>query len=169
MKAIVVFVVLMGLFYGLIHTPAKEDWAFRPYLAVLARAIGGILQLVGYDVSVSGTTVLYPEFSMEIVPGCDAIEPLATFVAAVLASPVRFVLKIPGILIGAAVIVAVNIVRLVSLFFVGLYYPDKFDFIHEGVWQAAFVALAIVLWFIWVQWATRGERQISEADAPAGA
>jgi hypothetical protein len=41
-RAIVVFVVLMGLFYGFVHTPANETTAFRPYLALIARVVGSL-------------------------------------------------------------------------------------------------------------------------------
>jgi len=155
-RAIVVFVVLMGLFYGFVHTPANETTAFRPYLALIARVVGGILGLFGYNISVAETTVYAPQFSIEIVRGCDAIEPAAIYVAAVIASPVGVWPRIPGILIGTATLLCINLLRIVSLFFVGVYYPKAFDMIHEGVWQAIFVVLAVVFWAIWVQWATRG-------------
>ena len=156
MRAIGVFVVLMGLFYGFVHTPANETTAFRSYLALIARVVGGILGLFGYEVSVGGTVIHTPAFSLEIVRGCDAIEPAAMYMAAVLASPVGVWPKLPGILIGTAAIMLLNLVRIVSLFFVGVYYPRAFNMLHEDVWQAVFIVLALGFWAIWVQWATRG-------------
>jgi len=158
-RAILVFVVLLGLFYGFIHTPANETTAFRPYLALLARVVGGILCLFGYDITITDTVVRAPQFSMEIVRGCDAIEPVAIYVAAVLASPVVLRAKLMGILIGIAGLLLINVFRIVSLFFVGIHYPSAFNMIHEGVWQAAFIVLAIVFWAVWVQWATREDRE----------
>jgi len=163
-RAIVVFVVLMGLFYGFVHTPANETTAFRPYLAFIARVVGGILGLFGYMATVTETAIHTPQFSLEIVRGCDAIEPAAIYIAAIIASPVGFWPRIPGILIGTAAIMVINLVRIVSLYFVGVYYPSAFNMIHEGVWQAAFVVLAIVFWAVWVQWATRSDRE--RPDAP---
>jgi exosortase/archaeosortase family protein len=58
----------------------------------------------------------------------------------------------------------INLLRIVSLFFVGVYYPNAFNMIHEGVWQAAFVVLAIVFWAVWVQWATRKDRERPDAQ-----
>ncbi len=158
-RAIVVFVVLMGLFYGFVHTPANATTAFRPYLALIARVVGTILGWFGYETSVVATTIYTPQFPMEIVRGCDAIEPAAIYVAAVLASPVGVWPKIPGILIGAATLLCINLLRIVSLFFVGVHYPQAFEVMHEGVWQAVFVVLAIVFWAVWVQWATRGNAE----------
>ncbi len=156
MRAVVIFAVLMGLFYGLIHSPYVGPAPFQPYLALIARTTGGILSILGQDTAVVDTSVTSPEFSMAIVRGCDAIEPTAAFVAAVLASPVSVWAKMPGILVGTMALVVINLVRLVSLFYVGVYFPKALDFMHFDVWQAAFIVLAICFWAIWVQWATRG-------------
>ena len=95
--------------------------------------------------------------------GCDAIEPIVLFAAAVLASPVSFRTKIPGILIGWILLLVINLLRLVTLFIVAISFPTLYDVLHEHIWQAVFVVLAIVFWAIWVQWATRPERGSSNA------
>ena len=45
-------------------------------------------------------TINSSRYSVNIAHGCDAIEPLALFVAAVVAFPVAFRTKVPGLLIG---------------------------------------------------------------------
>jgi exosortase/archaeosortase family protein len=154
---VVIFGVLMGLFYGFIHNPYVGSESFEPYLALIARSTGGILGVLGQDISVVNTSVSSPDFSVDIVRGCDAIEPVAAFIAAVLASPVSLWAKIPGILVGATAMVLINLIRIVSLFFVGIHLPKVLDIMHLDVWQAAFIVLAICFWAIWVQWATRAK------------
>ncbi len=163
LRAVVVFVVLIGLFYGFVRTPTSHGEQFRPYLKVIAATTGGVLELLGYDITVIDTTVDSPQFSMEIVQGCDAIEPIALFAAAVVASPVSLGAKIPGILLGWICLLLINLLRLVSLFIIGISFPALFDVMHEHIWQAVFVVLAIVFWAIWVQWATRPDRGTSHA------
>ena len=158
--AVVIFAVLMGAFYGFIHSPYVGSDPFQPFLTLIARSTGGVLQVLGQEITVDGTSVSSPVFSMEIVRGCDAIEPVAAFVAAVLASPVALWAKIPGILVGATAMLLINLIRIVSLYFVGVHFPKALDIMHLDVWQAAFVVLAICFWAIWVQWATR-EREHS--------
>ena len=169
-RAVVVFTVLMGLFYGFIHSPFVGSEAFQPYLELIASVSGGLIGFLGQPTSVVDTSVTSPEYSMRIVRGCDAIEPTAAFVAAVLASPVSLWAKIPGILIGTMALVVINVLRLVSLFFIGVYVPSVSDFMHFDFWQAAFIVLAICFWAIWVQWATRprleGGIAVSLPDPP---
>lgn len=145
----------MGLFYALIHSPYVGDAPFQPYLVLLAKITSGMLWLLGQGTSSVESTVNSAEFSMQIIRGCDAIEPVAAFAAAVLASPLPARAKVPGVLVGMLVLLAINQVRLVSLFLVGVYFPSAFDFIHLDVWQAALIVLAVCCWAIWVQWAMR--------------
>ncbi len=156
---------LITLFYALIHTPRATSGFFDSYLSVLASLIGAVLNVFGADVTVTGTRVLSGEFAMQIVRGCDAIEPVAVFAAAVLASPVVVSRKLPGIFVGAVALLLINLLRLVSLFFVGAYSRKMFDVLHESVWQAAFVLLALVFWAIWVRWATRSPREQSNVSS----
>ena len=53
------------------------------------------------------------------------------------------------------ILAVVNLVRIVSLFLVGVYFPKAFDWMHVEVWSAIFILLAIVLWTLWIQWAMK--------------
>jgi len=99
-----------------------------------------------------------PGFSLSIERGCDAIHPSALFVAAVLASPVALWTKLPGCLAGTFVLMALNLLRIVSLFYAKIYWPRAFDVLHVEVWQALFILLAVLLWAAWAAWALRRPR-----------
>ena len=162
LRAIAVFILLMGAYYVVEYCFLLDGKILESYLSLIASATGTILNLFGLDVIAQGKWILLqPEegttrsFGVEIVHGCDALEPTVAYLAALLASPVAFRRKIPGILIGVPVLLVVNMVRIVSLFLVGVYYRKALNVMHYDVWQAAFIVLAIVAWAIWVQWATR--------------
>ena len=155
LKAILLFAVLMGLFYGFVHTPSANSETFGPYLAIIARICGVLLNLVGQDSTVVGARITTAGFPVQIVRGCDGLEPIAAFVAAVVASPVSLWAKLPGILIGGVCLWLINLVRIISLVLIGIHFPRAFDAMHQEVWQAAFIVLAIGFWAIWVQRVTR--------------
>ena len=164
LRAVLIFGVLMGLFYTFVHTPLTSPDLSIPHLRMLATSSAEVLRLFGYDTTVAGTTIHSPEYSVEIVRGCDAIEPTAVFVAIVLATPVALWTKAAGLIFGIVGLLLVNFVRIVSLFFIGIHFPSAFELIHETVWQVAFVAISLVFWAIWVQWATRPKREQSHVS-----
>lgn len=160
LRAIAVFILLMGAYYVVEYAFLLDGKLLKSYLALIASATAKILNLFGHEVVAQERWVMARQgasrpFSVEIVHGCDALEPTVAYLSALLASPVLFRRKIPGILIGVPVLLVVNMVRIVSLFLVGVYYRKALDVMHYDLWQAAFIVLAIVSWAIWVQWATR--------------
>lgn len=155
LRAMFVFSILMGLFYGFVHKPDTQASWSRPHLRIIASLTGSILSVFGYDISVEDTYVRSPDlFALEIVRGCDGIEPAAMYTSAVLASVAPLWTKLPGVLAGILGIYLINLVRVVSLFFIGIHFPGAFTMMHETIWQAAFVLLAVVFWVVWLQWAT---------------
>jgi exosortase/archaeosortase family protein len=160
-------IVLMGAFYAL-YLPESEFDVFGGFLRwnlnKHAHASGWVLDVLGNKITVTPSSdgkdpeVRSPDFAMTIVRGCDALEPSALFLAAVIAFPVAFRAKLVGALLGVLCMELTNVVRLVSLFYVGVHWPEHFRMIHEEVWQTAFIVISVVYWAIWALWATRPPR-----------
>ncbi len=109
------------------------------------------LQLLGTDVDVRGTIVASDQFAYNIVAECTLIGPLLLYIAAVLAYPVGLASKASGVALGLLAIGGLNLVRLVSLFYVGTYAPQHLDVAHLVVWQGVMVLSVVLLWLYWVQ------------------
>jgi exosortase H (IPTLxxWG-CTERM-specific) len=152
---VVAFALLLGVFYGLTLTPLFKNKLFPAYLRSNARVSSAILRGMGYPCVSVGTSVTTGSFSIEIRRGCDAVEPTALFAAAVLAFPGLFRRKAVGVLVGTVVLALLNLVRILSLFLIGVHAPRFFEAMHADVWQAFFILLALVLWGLWIQWAMK--------------
>jgi exosortase H (IPTLxxWG-CTERM-specific) len=159
LRFVAIFGLLMAVFYGVFYTPPDQApglaRVFQWHLSRYADASGAMLNLLGYGVTVTGTRIHAPRFSVEVVRGCDAMEAMAMFVAAILAFPARPKAKLWGILIGLPCLAALNLVRIVSLYVIGLHFHSIFETAHLGVWQTVFILATIVLWFVWAHRATR--------------
>jgi exosortase/archaeosortase family protein len=141
-------------FYGWI----AESSFFAKYLALNARASAPIIRLFEPDAVAAGNMIRSARFQLEIKHGCDALQPTAFFVLAMLASPVPIPIRsrILWILMGSAVLLLLNIFRIVTLFFAGLKFsPVTFETFHEDIWQAVFIFLPLIFWISWAMRATR--------------
>ncbi|MBN1511620.1 MAG: exosortase H [Phycisphaerae bacterium] len=161
---VLIFGILTSLFYAvtLFSTSYREQF-FPLVLRLTARLSGAALGLFGQDITVNGTLISSPGFSVCIVRGCDAVEPMALFVCAVLAFPSPLLTKLPGIIGGMLVLAVLNFVRIVCLFLIGVHMRSIFGVMHMDVWQGAFIVMALVLWLLWLTWANR--RQMPPARA----
>ncbi len=147
--------VSMGLFYGLMATPLFGDKLFNAYLQFNAEVTAKILNVFGRQASVSGVTISTPEYGLEIRRGCDAVEPMALYIAGVIALATPMRTKVIGIALGMLVLLVVNMIRIVSLYYVGVYWRSAFETMHVDVWQPAFIVLTVGLWTTWALWATK--------------
>lgn len=109
------------------------------------------LNLFGADVQTTGTIVASDRFAYNIVAECTAVGPLVLFIGAVLAFPAAFKSKLIGAGLGLVFIGGLNIVPLVSLFYIGTYAPEQLDLFHLLIWQGVMILSVVMLWLYWVR------------------
>jgi exosortase H (IPTLxxWG-CTERM-specific) len=150
-----VFVLLMGIFYAITFIPPVQKRVLPGLLELNARASAAVLNVFGEGAEAVDTTLRSRRYSVNIAHGCDAIEPIALFIAAVLAFPAPLRTKWPGLLAGVLALTALNVVRIISLFYVGIHWQSAFETMHEDVWQPAFIVFSLFFWVVWALWATK--------------
>ena len=151
---VVLFGVLMGGFYGLTALPAVDLKVIPAYMRLNAVASSGVINIFGEGAGARGTTVSSSRFSVDIQHGCDAIAPTLLFASAVLAFPAPMASKFFGVVVGSMILAVINLIRIIALFFTGIYFPKAFEIMHVDVWQPVFILLALTLWIAWAWWAT---------------
>ena len=143
----------VGMLAGLIIVAGNEV-IMNGIQRALALISSGILNLFGQNTAVSGTTVQSSVFGISVVAACTGIFITGLFLIAVVALPARWMAKLIGSGIGIGGIFFVNIVRLVSLYFIGVHWPGFIDQAHQLIWQSLLIVIAVALWLLWAgRWA----------------
>jgi exosortase H (IPTLxxWG-CTERM-specific) len=153
------FSVLMILFYAFWLSDFFQGNIHPAIVSTNARLSSSILNLFGMGTMAMNEMIYSCYFSISIARGCDAVEAMALFATALLAFPAKWKFKLPGFFAGIAILFALNILRIISLFLIGLHYPKEFEFMHVEVWQALFIIFAVGLWIFWIKWARKEEVQ----------
>lgn len=143
--------VFMAVFYLVWSTSFFTENILSKIVGLYAYLGSGVLNILGMGTSANAGNIVSPEFSISVKKGCDALEPMALFSAAVIAFPVKAFLKWPALIKGLAFLFVLNVIRIVSLFWIGKYFPDLFYIMHIEVWQALFFLAAVLLWIFWIQ------------------
>jgi exosortase H (IPTLxxWG-CTERM-specific) len=141
-------VLVVALYLALAWRPVN-DRAVLPFTARVASLSGAALTLLGEPVRVAGTTISGGGFGVDIENGCNGLETAILFVSAVLAFPASWRAKLLGVAGGFLAIQAVNLVRVVTLFWVGRHHPAVFQASHGVIWQSLVVLFGVVLFFVW--------------------
>ena len=97
------------------------------------------------------------DFAISIERGCNGVEAVIILVSAMLAFPAPWKHRLAGIGIGFLAIQALNLVRIISLFYLGQWNRMWFDWFHLYLWQALIVLDALVVFLLWLRWLPREE------------
>jgi len=150
-RFLVIFVAILGGGFTLLSLNAVNDAVIVPFTAGVARVSGAVLQVIDPAVTMEGTVIRSPRFAVNIENGCNGVEAMVIFLAAVLAFPASWTARLAGLALGAVAIQAVNLVRVVALFLTGVHFPGFFDSSHTVVWQSVVILAAVLLWIFWAQ------------------
>jgi exosortase/archaeosortase family protein len=120
---------------------ARHDW-LEGYLVAYAHLAGAVLGLFERGLIVDGT-LIQGRFALQIVRNCDAADINIVFASALLAFPAPWLKKVPLLLGGIALLVAANVTRICSLYYVGVYAQSWFKVAHEEVWPLLLVVFTV--------------------------
>ncbi len=136
------------------------DRALYAYLEANAWLANAILRGLGQPTHVSEVTIQSPQFVMAIRRGCDAVEPTWLLCAAMISFPAPWLHKLMGMLAAVVLLQALNLVRIVTLYWIGIHLPGFFNSAHMELWPTAFIVVAIVLFVGWKQSSRRLESHV---------
>jgi len=143
------FGALLVLFYLAIALRPVDRAVVVPFTAAIARVSGAILNALGEPATVAGTEIRSPAFAVQIENGCNGLETVLLFAAAVLAFPASWKRRLAGLVLGFAAIELVNLLRVVSLFWIGVHRPALFSASHTVLWQSLVVLFGVLLFLSW--------------------
>ena len=149
----VLFVLLLALLFGLELTPWAQRWFVEPWTGALAQ-ISAVL-VTGFDSGVTAAGKILRSttngFAVSIEAGCNGIEATIVLIAAMLAFPSPWKHKLAGLVAGIVAVQGLNIIRVISLFYLGQWNRDVFEWAHLYVWQALIMLDVLIVWLIWVR------------------
>jgi exosortase family protein XrtM len=153
---------LIALFEHPFTGGSWPDEARWHYLRIYARAAGAVIALLDPVVTVKGF-LIHGRYSMIIGVGCDAADTLALIIAAVLAFPASWRSRLIGIMLGVSAVTIANMVRICSLYFVGVAKPDLFEVAHHDIWPFVLLVVTGLVFLRWARWAERKSRATRDA------
>jgi exosortase family protein XrtM len=100
--------------------------------------------------------------SIQVSQGCEGVDVMFMFVAAMLATPMAGRRKLVGCVVGIGVIYVCNLLRLAGLWYCLKYAPERFEAMHVVVGQTAIIVVAVAVF----AGATGLFARLREATAP---
>jgi exosortase H (IPTLxxWG-CTERM-specific) len=158
LRFFVLFLVLQATLFGVELTPWAQAWFVEPWTIALAHLSTNLVTLFDHDVVATGRVIRSTSngFAVSIEAGCNGVEATIVLLAAMLAYPAPWKSKVLGLLAGTLAVQGLNIVRVISLFYLGQWNRHWFEWAHLYVWQALIMLDVLIVWLVWVRTLPRG-------------
>lgn len=147
------FLIIQLVLFSLEMWKPVQEALIKPFTALLAAVSGQVMSLfdrnIGWD-----ELVIYShktDFAIEVVAGCNGVEATIILFAGILAFRAPWKLKLWGMLWGFLAIHIINVVRIISLFYIGQWNLNVYEWAHLYIWQALILLDAIIIWLIWMR------------------
>ena len=146
----------LGLLLGLsfvYQLDSVTNTVVLPWNGVLASISYHLLHLFDNEVLLVGDILHHPHsaFSVQVASDCNGMEATLIFLSGVLAFPAGLPWKVAGVWAGFLVIQALNVVRIITLFYVGQWDKAIFDWTHKYLWPAIIILAALMVFLAWIR------------------
>jgi len=149
----VVFVAVTAVLFALELTPVGQQYFVDPWTNTLAAICARVAGAFDADVVSAGRALMSRSngFAVSIEAGCNGIEATLVLLAAMIAYPAPWSKRLAGLAAGIVAVQALNVVRVISLFYIGQWNLHVFEWAHLYVWQALIMLDVLVVWLVWVR------------------
>jgi exosortase H (IPTLxxWG-CTERM-specific) len=147
------FMLLLAVMFGIEMLQPVQQALVHPWTGLLAHMSAWLMMLFDDGIVASGRIIQskLSGFGVSIEAGCNGVEAAIILVAGMLAFPSNWKQKLAGIAIGIVAVQAVNLLRIISLFYLGQWSFKAFEFAHLYLWQALIMLDVLVVWMLWVR------------------
>ncbi len=158
-RFVVLFIVLLVSLFVFYLLPWGQDYMSTPITSAVAKVSVTIMMLFDGNVVSQGITIHdnVTGQGIQVVAGCNGMEAVIILFAAVFAFPATFRQKVLGFVAGFFAIHSLNIVRIISLYYLAKYSMTWFEWFHLYVWQMLIILDALVVWLLWLRWINKGK------------
>lgn len=157
LRFFLIFLSIQAALFGLEMLGPVQSHIVMPFTGLLAEMSAVLVklfdaQVINYDNVIQSTA---NGFGVAIMPGCNGVEACIILIAAMFAFPAPWRMKLIGLGIGIVAVQTVNLLRIISLFYLGQWNLKWFEFAHLFLWQALIMLDVLVVWLLWVGYLAR--------------
>ncbi len=160
-KFLIIFGTVLVVLFGIeMQTPVQMT-AIQPFTAILADISAALIMPFDDAVTATGRIIRHTEnqFAVSIEAGCNGVEAAIVLIAAVVAFPARPLQKATAIVTGFLAIQAMNILRIISLFYLGQWRMDVFSWTHLYLWPVLIMLDVLVVFLLYLRYLAQNTMQ----------
>lgn len=160
-----IFCTVLGSLFAIEMLKPVQEAVIQPFTGLLA-ALSTALILPFDDTVIAQGRILRDAatgFAVSIEAGCNGVEAAIVLIAGILAFPASLRHKLVAILAGFLFVQALNVVRIISLFYLGQWNYTVFEWFHLYLWPVLIMLDVLIVFAIYLQWLGKHRTQTGPA------
>ena len=160
-----IFCTVLGSLFAIEMLKPVQEAVIQPFTGLLA-ALSTALILPFDDTVIAQGRILRDAatgFAVSIEAGCNGVEAAIVLIAGILAFPASPRHKLVAILAGFFFVQALNVVRIISLFYLGQWNYTVFEWFHLYLWPVLIMLDVLIVFAIYLQWLGKHHTQAGPA------
>ena len=153
-KFLLIFCSVLAVLFAIEMLNPVQEAVIHPFTAVLADV--STAAILPFDDTVIAQGRILRDattgFAVSIEAGCNGVEAAIVLIAGIVAFPASIRHKVIAILAGFLFVQALNIVRIISLFYLGQWNYTVFEWFHLYLWPVLIMLDVLVVFAIYLQW-----------------
>ena len=156
--------ILVALFTLEMLNPVQEH-VITPFTSLLAHLSAVLILPFDNSVIAYGKVLQFKDsgFAVSIEAGCNGVEATIVLIAAICAFPASWRARLIAISLGFLAIQVLNIVRIISLFYLGNWNLEYFSWIHLYLWPALIMLDVLVVFIFYLRYLSKQTQPLETA------
>ena len=148
------YFILLGILFAVETLPSIQVFTVGAWTQFLADLSGNLMQIFDSRVVVEVSNLKNREtgFAVSIKAGCNGVEAAIILAAAILAYPSGWAKKGLGMVLGVLAIQCLNLLRIISLYYLGEWNQALLNVAHLYVWPGLIILDALIIFLVWLHW-----------------
>ena len=153
-RFLLVFCGVLGSLFAIEMLSPVQQAVIQPFTVLLANVSTAVILPFDNTVIAQGRILrdATTGFAVSIEAGCNGVEATIVLVAGIVAFPASLRHKMIAILVGFLFVQALNVVRIISLFYLGQWNYTVFEWFHLYLWPVLIMLDVLVVFAIYLQW-----------------
>lgn len=135
------------------NLPAVGAAVVEPWNDTLAKAAFWMMRWFDTDLLLSGNIISTAAgaHAVSVENDCNGVEPTMLLLCAILAYSAPWKARLVGLLYGLLFVQGLNLVRIVSLFYLGQWHAGIFDWTHKYLWPVILIVVVMLIFAWWTR------------------
>jgi len=144
-----------------------QEHVITPFTSLLAHLSAVLILPFDNSVVAYGKILQFKDsgFAVSIEAGCNGVEATIVLIAAIGAFPASWRARLTAIGLGFLAIQVINIVRIISLFYLGNWNLEYFSWIHLYLWPALIMLDVLVVFIVYLRYLSKQTQPLETAVA----